>query len=165
MLSRNDLVHWAVNNLDELVKQEFLGYADELAAVFSGRLHPGLPTTGLGEIPACKPRRRAWLETSWRAERAPIWSAARQVALLMRRERPRHACIAQTDRGGSFTFGAYSKGPFAGFCRLTLTHPNSARLSNALIAHLRPNHRWASIGLMFNCLLPLHTDRGNSKDL
>ena len=164
MFSRNDLVHWAVTNLDEPAKQEFLGYADELATAFSGRLHPGLPRPVWEKSQHASPAEelaRNLLENGT----CPLWSAARQVALLMRRERPRHACIAQNDRGESFTFGAYSKGPFAGFCRLTLTHPNSARLFNALIAHLRPDHRWASIGLMFNCLLPPHTDRGNSKDL
>ena len=60
--------------------------------------------------------------------------------------------------------GAYSKGPFAGFCRRTITHPNSARLFNALIKHICPGHKWASVSILFNSFLPEHIDHGNSRE-
>ena len=47
---------------------------------------------------------------------------------------------------------------------MTLTHPNTARLLNFLIIHLCPGHGWATVGVMYNCCMPPHIDRGNSSE-
>ena len=163
MMSRNDLVGWAASILPHPDRQMFLDYVDQLAIAFSGRKHPILPPPIWLDSPVHSPAEvlaRDLLE----AGTCPVWSAARQVAVLLQRERPRHSCFTAADESASFTFGAYSKGPFSGLCRMTLTHPNTARLLNFLIIHLCPGHRWATVGVMYNCCMPPHIDRGNSSE-
>ena len=165
MAPYNDVIKWATDNLDSQARQIFLEYVEELAPCFSRTRCAGLPRPSRLETKVASQAED--LATHLLNDgTCPLWSAARQVALLLQRERPRHTCTASTDgsEGESFTFGAYSKGPFSGFCRLTLTHPNSARLFNAYLAHLRPTHRWASVAVLFNCLLPPHIDHGNSRE-
>lgn len=163
MLPLSDIVKWATDNLDDQIRQDFLVYVDNLAKSFRGQCCRSLPRPTWMKTQVTSPAEA--LATSLLDDgTCSLWSAARQVAVLLRREKPRHGCSSPDDEGESFTFGAYSKGPFSGFCRMTLTHPNSARLFNALISHLCPTHRWASVGVLYNCLLPLHTDQGNSKE-
>ena len=165
MLSRNDLTKLMADSLDEPLRRAFLEYADALFTSFSMRRHPPLPMpipADVFPVSQAENLARHLLENG----DCPVWSAARQVALLLHRERPRHSCMATPETEGThtFTFGAYSKGPFTGFCRRTLTHPNVARLFNFMIAHVCPSHRWAAVEVLFNCFLPLHLDRGNNSE-
>ena len=79
MMSRNDLVGWAASFLQNPERQMFLDYADQLAAVFSGRRHPILPPPIWLDSPVHSPA-EALARDLLEAGTCPLWSAACQVA-------------------------------------------------------------------------------------
>ena len=95
------------------------------------------------------------------AGNVPLRNATRQVVNLLQRESPRHKDVTP-GAASSATFGVYATGPFAGMCKLTLTHPNVTRLLNCFITRLCPNHRWTTVAVLFNYQLSPHRDHGNA---
>ncbi|CAE7308113.1 pola1 [Symbiodinium sp. CCMP2592] len=161
MLARNDVLQWACTALREPWRRELVAYAGELSSTFSVQMHATLPVPHWqdpGSIGAAERLAMHMLE----AGSAPIWSAARQLAILLDHEQPRHSMALRNGETSSVSFGAYAKGPFHGLCRKTLTHPNVAMILNCLIMRVCPRHTWTTLALHFNYGTPPHRDKQNS---
>jgi len=161
MLARNDLLAWAWQHLQEPWRALLFEYSDKLISTFCHRRHPSLPHphwTGQRAVSEAEELARDILEEGT----APLWSAVRQVISLLQRETPRHQGVADQAEASSSTFGVYATGPFAGLCKLTLTHPNVVKLINSLVTRVSPEHRWTTVAVMFNYQTPPHRDLGNS---
>ena len=160
MMARNDLMLWVMDNICEPWLCSLCQYADALACTFSQQRHPTLP---LPRWPATHAISEAeFLALHFLdAGNVPLWNAARQVVNLLERESPRHKDVVP-GAASSATFGVYATGPFAGMCRLTLTHPNVTRLLNCFITRLCPSHRWTTVAVLFNYQLSPHKDHGNA---
>ena len=92
MLARNDVIHWTIEHLCEQTRLDLLAYVDNLAVAFSGRVHPRLPPPIWVDSQLASPAEtlaKHLLESGT----CPLWTASRQVAILLSREKPRHACL------------------------------------------------------------------------
>ena len=160
MMARNDLLLWVMEQIYEPWRSTLCRYADALACTFSHQRHPTLPLPRWPAKTAVSEAESLALHFL-DAGHVPLWNAVRQVVNLLHRESPRHKDVAP-GTASSATFGVYATGPFAGLCKLTLTHPNVTRLLNCFITRLCPYHRWTTVAVLFNYQLSRHKDHGNA---
>ena len=92
---------------------------------------------------------------------ASLWGAARQVVaqLNFKAERRLSTGLPQT----VVRLGAYGHHSFCGLTQATAMHRSVCALLNGLVRKLRPDHRWTSLVVSLNSLVPPHVDVQNAR--
>ena len=153
---RNDLVQWAIQQLDDEGNAAFQRYVEQLQHCLPTYRPVCFPRPD--EAPASTAPAEVLAHAFLQQDHGSLWTALKQVVALLPFEDSRRT----VGRHRAFAMGAYGHRGQVGLLRNTRLYTSVGRLANALVLQWYPTHMWTTVTFNVNLEAAVHIDSGNA---